>query len=386
MPMGKKNLKTLTVSLRNFRRKFQFSRASIDFDGLKIQQWWLEKGRVYGFKKPPYNDAIARLYWAYCKHDDAQTLRDSQENFLLAHIVPHIKRKNASKIVIHACLPPSNLRQHKVIADLEAALAIEYPNTKTPEQFYLEVRNLLGPPPLTPEEEQCYQNLKSQIFDSSCEKLLKNESAAIKSAILKWNALIKKFRHGGNGTENRVMDVLSYEAIVALHQCYSVAWSFFLQLIGREEKLSDSSAYFLAFWHTDRRLPSQDERADFHLFHGHVFALHGGTGFFLKTRTGRRLIAEYLRNPTSENSLPRLLHGLWVCLHFYRSLLEVHADSRKVQPQAFGELTIFEEEKQERLEGKLPRKKFWGKQRKRPHGLSRENPTNDVSGLDEDDD
>lgn len=299
--MSKIERKMLTLPSKVTKAEFELWRSPEVFDGIAISQWWLTKGTVYGFKKPKQNEAIAGLYWAYSKHHGRQTQRDCQQNFLLAHIVPYIKRKRANKIVTHGCLSPTTFDRSDTVDNLDNLLASGYSKTLSPRQFQRRTGKLLGPPKLTKTERKIYRGFENRILDSAAQKF-PDEAAAASEAIRIWKDLCKKCRHGGYEKENRALDLLSYEAIAALHQCYSVAWIFFLELIKRQEPLTDENAYFLAFWHTDRRIEIPGAPADFHLFHGHVFSLHGGTGLFLKTETGRKLVGEWLRNPIKKAS------------------------------------------------------------------------------------
>ncbi|MEI6236721.1 MAG: hypothetical protein WCT04_26990 [Planctomycetota bacterium] len=332
--MSKIERKTLTFPPKVTKAEFELWRSPEVFDGIAISHWWLTKGSVYGFRTPKQNEAIASLYWAYCKRHGGHTQRDCQQNFLLAHIVPYIKRKRANKIVIHACLSPTTFDRSDTVDNLEMILAGAYSKMLSPQQFQKRTGKLLGPPKLNKAELKIYRDFENRILDSAAQKF-PDEAAAASEAIRIWKELCKKCRHGGYEKENRALDLLSYEALTALHQCYSVAWMFFLELIKRQEPLTDENAYFLAFWHTDRRIEIPGAPADSHLFHGHVFSLHGGTGLFLKTETGRKLVGEWLRKPIKKASFYRLLNGLYNCLYYYKGLLDDHADFRKNQPGSY---------------------------------------------------
>src|SRR3954453_22051595 len=144
-------------------------------------------------------------------------------------------------------------------------------------------------------------------------------------------------RRGGQALPKQVLDVLSYEARAALHRCYSAVWAMLLlPHLGRKHALSPESQAFLRLWHLDQVSESAlGEAAYFHLFHGHVFALHPACGEFLRTEAGRGLMGRWLLRP-SEGAFGRLLHGLYVAAVHYQGQREQLTSDRKKQPRALG--------------------------------------------------
>ena len=150
-------------------------------------------------------------------------------------------------------------------------------------------------------------------------------------------------RHRGRDLEKQVLDILSYEARAAVHRCYSCVWSDLIPVLSCEAGLSVESLRFLQLWHQEwvsESDLSQTDRADFHLFHGHLFAVHPATATLARTATGRRLIGEYLVAPTPEARVEpfrRLLAAVNLALHAYRGRRELHREERRKRPHDAGE-------------------------------------------------
>ena len=139
-------------------------------------------------------------------------------------------------------------------------------------------------------------------------------------------------RRSGNAGRKLVLDMLSYEARAAFHQCYTVVWCALIPYLVEKAKLSFESFGFLAFWHRDQVDSSSIEQGTcVSLFHGHVFGLHPGGGLFLQTEAGRELMGEWLQNPESAAYFGRLLHGLYVAIYDYVERRQTAAAARRRQ-------------------------------------------------------
>ncbi|MCG6157704.1 hypothetical protein [Rubinisphaera margarita] len=95
--------------------------------------------------------------------------------------------------------------------------------------------------------------------------------------------------------------------------------------------MTQVSLLFHHFWHFDHCQPSNEtDEANFHLFHGHIFALHPACGPFLLTPRGQEIVADYLGDRT-ESSRNRLLHALSIAIYYYSNKYEVTKSLRKNQ-------------------------------------------------------
>jgi hypothetical protein len=102
-------------------------------------------------------------------------------------------------------------------------------------------------------------------------------------------------------------------------------------------QLSDPSANFLKFWHIVHCCEAAEgDNFYFHLFHGHVFALHPTSSEFLRTATGRESIGDWLVHPDHASAFGRLLHGLYVAAGHYNLRRDDRAQERKKQPDCLG--------------------------------------------------
>jgi hypothetical protein len=136
-------------------------------------------------------------------------------------------------------------------------------------------------------------------------------------------------RRSGNHAKKLALDMLSYECRAAMHRCYSATWEKLLTHLEEKYELDRASVQYHRLMHFDIVLPSDDPRSYFHLFHGHIFALHPGVGLFLQTKTGGELIGEYLRSDDGDRPFQRLLNGLWVSLVDYYLRSDRYAEARK---------------------------------------------------------
>jgi hypothetical protein len=92
--------------------------------------------------------------------------------------------------------------------------------------------------------------------------------------------------------------------------------------------MTAESIAFHRLWHLDQCQESDRCDAYFHLFHGHVFALHPGTGMFMQTKTGSEMIGEWLAAPESTTSFGRLLYGLCTAMADYARRSDVASTLR----------------------------------------------------------
>jgi hypothetical protein len=169
--------------------------------------------------------------------------------------------------------------------------------------------------------------------------LAKNEQGAFACLKETWQRLMRSVgRSRGNQREKQLLDILSYEARAALHDCYSTVWQhLLLPHLSRKYALSAQSERFLRFWHLDHATESNlGDQARFHLFHGHIFGLHPAGALFLSAPAGQALTGAWLADADSESAYQRLLGGLCLAVFQYAAQRDNAADDRKKRPQERG--------------------------------------------------
>lgn len=163
-------------------------------------------------------------------------------------------------------------------------------------------------------------------------------------------------RRGGHALDKQVLDILSYECRAAFHRCYSAGCWDLIPRLTLKYHLSPANQCFLHFWHLDHCSESaQGPHAMFHLFHGHIFALHPAGAALLQSPTGRDLLATWLQEPESAAAFGRLLHAIFVTLHRYVEQRETGASNRRKQPIYSDSNAVLQIEKA--VVGKLKRRR-----------------------------
>ncbi|WP_166830626.1 hypothetical protein [Thalassoroseus pseudoceratinae] len=177
----------------------------------------------------------------------------------------------------------------------------------------------------------------------------------IDAVLHEWKTILKQIgRRRGKALEKQVLDILSYECRTALHRCYSAVWDALLPYLGWQYDLTDKCKAFHQLWHYDHCTPSNEyERINFHLFHGHIFALHPACGPVLRTQTGQELFGEWLQEGTL-SSYHRVLHALAVAVGFYAEQSNIAKLLRKNEQREnyYGDLVPLEKRLQSRRSGR----------------------------------
>jgi hypothetical protein len=296
--------------------------------------------------------AMIECWWAFCWKYATVLEEAVQESFILAHLLPYA-RGNGSRRVLADAIPT---RSKKLEAD-KATVAAEleqYLQGSRDEEFDLQAfrdatANAIGPPIYGDEVWQCYKRLAQDLLGQGCEALQHDWRKGLEVALKIWKDWMKSIgRRRGHEVEKDVLDILSYECRAALHRCYSHVWDHLSFYLAKKHGLTTESVMFHRFWHLDQQMQSNlGEKANFHLFHGHVFALHPAGGNFMLTESGQQLMGQWLSDPRSAATYQRLLHGLAVAVHQYAVRNGVYAELRKKQPQSFGGLELQGIEQQE---------------------------------------
>jgi hypothetical protein len=358
---------TIAVGDRPF--VFSLFRKMEDMGPVSVDHWWMRTTELYRQRAQRRGqsgnfDAITEAFWALCREGGTEGEPDVQESYLLSKLVPYVRSQGSRRVFADAYLEPGR-RAHQrarqeAVAELEALVCGSRQNRLSRVQFHSQTAEVLGPPRLSEEVIGVYQHLCAEFLGSARQALAADESHGVQTAIAGWQGVMRSVgRRRGQAVLKQVLDILSYEARAALHRCYSAVWAMrLLPQLGARYGLSPESVAFLKLWHLDHVEESnQGDRAYFHLFHGHVFALHPASGELLRTATGQELVGECLQSPTRA-TWERLLHGLLVAvMHYDLRRQQVSSDRRK-QPVASGgtELVDLEHQLVQRRSGRRRRR------------------------------
>jgi hypothetical protein len=88
---------------------------------------------------------------------------------------------------------------------------------------------VIGSPPLADELKAPYEACCRELFDSAVTLLAGDKEGGVARSLSTWQPLMRSVgRHRGRPVEKQVLDILSYEARVALDRCYSAVWDLLL--------------------------------------------------------------------------------------------------------------------------------------------------------------
>jgi hypothetical protein len=303
--------------------RFHVYRKPVRLGDLEVDHWWMDIGTLYGQRNRRASNqaAVVDYWWALCTQDATVLDEPTRESYILARLLP-FARSNGSRRVFVDSVPtrPGGRRElTESVTELEQRLADSADGEMDKAEFHSRTGDLLGPPEYPREVHDRYHQLSEELLCEAREALEQGGHAGLDMALARWTSWMNSIgRRRGNELEKQVLDALSYECRTAFHCCYSAVWCDLIPHLQRNYNLSTESAAFLAFWHLEPREESnQPELAYFHLFHGHIFALHPACGAFMLTQTGSRLLSEWLPHGGRGASYRRLLHGLFVAVYQY---------------------------------------------------------------------
>lgn len=323
---------------------FTLCRKAVQLGNVEIDHWWMQTTELYRQQtvrrcKGGNYEAVTEAFWALCCREGSQAERDVQESYLLARLLPFARSHGSRRIVADAFMALWTVAaqaKREAVQDLDLGLRSSCTETLTPRRFSRRTADVIGPPVLSKDVKQTYLNYCTELFDPAVALLGDDKEAAVAQLQSGWQRLMQAMgRRRGRLVEKHVLDILSYEARAALHRCYSAAWHMLLlPHLAQEYQFSVETVKFLRLWHLDQVSESSAD-AYFHLFHGHIFALHPATALFLSTSMGRELVGSWLKRD-SKRTFGRLLHGIFVAVHLYAGLREAVAQRRRKQPKTFG--------------------------------------------------
>jgi hypothetical protein len=356
------------VVVEDSRFVFALCRKAEQMGPVPVDHWWMRatelyRQRAWRRQRGGNHEAVTEAFWALCCRGGAHHESDVQESYLLSKLLPHARSQGSRRVFADAYLE-SRPRAGQVarldsLADLGQMIRASNREGLTRLDFQRKTGEALGPPELAPEAVRAYQEFCEDLFGTARAALAADQRAGEAVAVAGWERVMRSVgRRGGQALQKQVLDILSYEARASLHRCYSAVWDMLLlPLLQQKYSLSPESLAFLRLWHLDQASESNLGNASyFHLFHGHVFALHPACGEFLRTEAGRELMGRWLRRP-SERVFGRLLHGLYVAVLHYAGRRAQAASDRQKQPRAVGgpDLVGLEQQKVQRRTGRRPR-------------------------------
>lgn len=320
---------------------FQLCRKPAVMGDLNVDQWWMDRRTLYGDRrsKADNHEVIVEYWWSLCMREATVFQDHIQQIYILAKLLPRA-RSNGSRRVFGDAVPGKKKVEgtgvNEAAAKLEEMLAASRDREVDKLKFYLQTADCLGPPEFEPEVVDAYKQLETDFFDKTLSPLRRRGPKGLIVAFQDWDARMKSIgRRRGHEVEKLAMDMLSYECRTAFHQCYSGVWCELLPYLAQKYEMDDHSIAFHRLWHLDQREPSNRDDCDFHLFHGHIFALHSAAGNFVNTKTGGELTAAWLKEGGDGPAFRRLLHGLLVAIHHYAERNQLYALLRKKSPDFF---------------------------------------------------
>lgn len=320
----------LTEQLAAGGQTFSFSlcRKAEELGPVSVEHWWMRVTDLYGQRgrktsSATNHQAVTDCFWAMCREESTTDDPEVQESYLLSKLVPHARSQGSRRIFYDAHLWSGSSAARKQKGEstqlLQELLEGGRDQKLSSLEFQRRTRDVLGRPPFEPEAIVAYEEFVGDFLGRARSILAADESRGVQYAIDEWSRVMKSIgRRGGRELQKLVLDVVSYECRAALHRCYSAVWYQLLVELVSKYELSLENYIFLRFWHLDQvSEAAEGDFADFHLFHGHVFALHPASAALLCTAAGRDLTGEWLQNRASAESFGRLLHGIYVAVHHY---------------------------------------------------------------------
>jgi len=321
--------------------EFQLDCKQTQMGELSINQFWMNTSGLYGDQKdrPKNHDSIIGYYWARCCEHFTIVHEGVQESFLLVHLLPYARRIGSRRVFADGGQSRSRtagLDKRSLANELDDLLRGSLGTELSEIEFRDRTGELLGPT-VYPQEiwEDYHRSIEDVLFKGRQALEAEGEDKGIQETLAAWNKKMKSIgRHRGNESEKLILDILSYEARAAFNRCYSAVWLDLVPHLANKYVLSDEAVLFHKLWHLDiQQEAEKNDQANFHLFHGSVFALHPACGNFMMSQRGPELVGEWLRDPHSVEKYQRLLHAIYVAFIQYNNCRQDYAESRKKESQ-----------------------------------------------------
>lgn len=315
---------------------FELFRKSAAFDGVEVDQFKMRVDSIYGRKgaRPRNYEVLVEYYLAQCFGN--LTIFDDEvlDSYILARLLPEVRRNGSRRIFDDAILTSPHLmgqRKHALVRQLDDLLTASRRDALDMAKFHADTNRLLGIGNISEGAAAAYQEMTAELLGEGRRALQRwGVVNGLQVPVLKFRTWMNSFaRRRGNEDKKLALDMLSYESRAAMHRCYSAVWFELLKHLEKKYQLDEASLQFHRLMHFDVQLQSNLPESYFHLFHGHIFALHPGLDLFFETRTGGELIGDYLRGGTADEPFRRLLNGFCVALGDYYVRSADCADERK---------------------------------------------------------
>jgi hypothetical protein len=325
-------------------RKFALCHQTILLGQTPMDYWWMAPGTVYPTRKrkAANYEPIIEHYWALCLKGKTVFEDDVQENYILAKLLPHA-RSNASRKVFVDSVPSTRRDQETypepITEHFDRLLRHDRRRRMGPVKFRDCTADAIGPTCYPKAIQDLYRRRSEELLGEGRDALEASGAEGLRVPLSRWRKWMDGIgRHRGQTDEKKVLDVLSYECRAALHRCYSAVWYDLIGQIAEQHGEPREWRRFHLFWHTEQlRRARETDKAEFNLFHGHVFALHPAARRFLLTDTGRELLEEWLiKSPRSKHPMQRVLYGLQLAVWQYAIQQNVYAELRKKAPKTYG--------------------------------------------------
>lgn len=331
--------------------KFQLSRKKAYFGDLLIDQFWMKPTSIYGTESDSLNHiSLVGCFWALNKRaksagETGLDIDAAIETYVLACLLPQM-RTNGSRSVFMDQVPQGSWKNASTLKhagldqsdfDLNSLLAKSDYKQESMYEFHRLVGKVLGPKKYDKKTRESYAVFSNYLFGRAQGTFKRAPDQGLDAVFLRWKEWMRGIgRHRGKKTEKTVLDILSYEGRTAIHRCYASVWEELLPLLAKRFELTVESQLFHRLWHRDHIVEATPTTSRFHLFHGHVFALHPASSFFAKSDIGRRLIGdaitEGLSNCGDQAAFQRFLAAFRVAVFVYYKYIKTVAEERKNRP------------------------------------------------------
>jgi hypothetical protein len=326
---------------------FDLHHKIVPFGAVSVRQFWMEIATLYDARaNGPMNAwSTVRYFWDLCRRHGTQGDRSVQESYLLARLLPFSRKAGTCRILADARERAHGFKarraQLQAVRELDNLLAADPSAARTMRQFRDCTAAALGLPDVSDCVREKYQTFLAELLDVPCAMLPLDPEHAVALMRGRWDRAMRNWgRHGGRDDENKsVLDILSYECRTSYHRAYSALWSELMYDLHHVFHLSAEELAFIRIWHFDLFSASETPLAQFHLFHGHVFALHPAGALLAQSRSGQEIIGGYLAAATPEEKerpFQRLLYALEVAVHVYLARRDQTKQARKKQPLSVG--------------------------------------------------
>lgn len=317
---------------------FTLCRKASLFGEVPVDQFWFEYSSIYKQRNYAARNfaAIVDFFWTLCWRERTVFEDDVQESYILAKLLPDA-RSNGSRRVLNDAVPSRAVQlgqgKYDLIPELNERLQYSRSKQISLVDFHRETANLLGPPDYPPDIWVRYREKAEELLGEGRQALARAGEAGLATPLERWRGWMRTVaRRRGNELDKQVLDIFSYECRAALHRCYSAVWSELLPHLTQKYDLTPATVRFHHLWHLDPCMAANEAGTLFHLFHGHVFGLHPGTGIFVRTKVGTELIGEVLEGAEPGPAFGRLLNGLLIAMHHYADRHETVAEARREPP------------------------------------------------------